>query len=324
MSDSASAFPHVPVLLPAVLEHLSVASHSRILDCTCGAGGHAAACLSAGAEVWGVDRDPRARALCGERLAEFGDRFHQLAGPFAEVAARLVGEGVAFDGVLADLGVSSMQLDDEERGFSLRSAADADMRMGEGADRDALDLIDQSSEAALAALIREYGEERMAGRVARALKEARAEGQRSAAELAAAVRRVIPGHHHRHPALRTFQALRIAVNGEMSQLESLLGHLPDLLRPQGRAVVISFHSLEDRLVKNHFRDGHRQGLYAAIAKRVVVADEAEQQANRRSASAKLRWAQRGDGRPISRNKYARSSTASSPAASSTQSSLSQS
>ena len=198
----------------------------RVLDCTCGAGGHAQALLDRGATVWGVDRDPRARALVSERLQAYGERFRILAGTFATIGEQLVQAGERFDGVLADLGVSSMQLDEDERGFGIRSQADADMRMGDEASADAPSFIDATPEDELAEIIRTYGEERMAGRVARVLKEARAAGKRSAADLAAAVRSVIPGRQGRHPALRTFQALRIAVNGELDQLNELLAHLP--------------------------------------------------------------------------------------------------
>ncbi|TVR43446.1 MAG: 16S rRNA (cytosine(1402)-N(4))-methyltransferase RsmH [Planctomycetota bacterium] len=292
-STPAELGPHIPVLCQTVVQQLALGPAARVLDCTCGAGGHARALLAQVSQVWGVDRDPHARSLLTQQMAAYGDdRFRLLPGTFAAVAAELVAAGTRFHGVLADLGVSSMQLDDEERGFGIRSAADADMRMGDGADLDCLSFIDATAEDELARIIREYGEERLAGRVARVLKEARARGERSAADLAAAVRRVIPGHHGRHPALRTFQALRIAINGELEQLQRLLELLPQLLLPGGKAVIISFHSLEDRLVKVAFREGRRAGVYDDISRRVLTADADEQAANRRSASAKLRWAQR--------------------------------
>ena len=294
MSEAASSasYPHIPVLLNQVVEYLALGEGDRLLDCTCGAGGHAQALLDRGVTVWGVDRDPRARALVEKRLNSYGDKFRILAGTFATIAKQLHQEGHLFNGILADLGVSSMQLDEDERGFGIRSEADADMRMGDEALTDALSFIDATPLEELADIIREYGEERMAGRVARILKEARAEGKRSAADLAAAVRSVIPGRQGRHPALRTFQALRIAVNGELDQLQELLGQLPNLLALNGRAVFISFHSLEDRLVKNSFRDLRREGVYATASKKVITADTSELADNRRAASAKLRWAQR--------------------------------
>ena len=290
--DSSAPYPHIPVLLNQVVEHLALGEGDRVLDCTCGAGGHAQALLDRGATVWGVDRDPRARALVEQRLGSYGERFRILAGTFATIGDQLAAQGERFDGVLADLGVSSMQLDEDERGFGIRSEADADMRMGDEASADALSFIDATPEVELADIIRAYGEERMAGRVARVLKEARAVGKRSAVDLAAAVRAVISGRQGRHPALRTFQALRIAVNGELDQLQKLLAQLPNLLAENGRAVLISFHSLEDRLVKNSFRDLRREGIYTTASKKVITANDGELSENRRAAAAKLRWAQR--------------------------------
>lgn len=284
------AVGHTPVLMAEVIRHLDPRPGQVVLDCTCGAGGHAEALLQRGATVVGVDRDAQARAMAQQRLAAYGDAFRMYAGTFADAAAEYTAQGQRFDGVLADLGVSSMQLDDPARGFGIRSPADADMRMGDGAEGDALSFIDSCSQETLAQVLRDYGEERMAGRVARHLKEARARGVRAAADLADVVRAALPGRHQRHPAMRTFQALRIAVNGELEQLRSLLSALPDLLADGGRAVLISFHSLEDRLVKNAFRDARREGCYSDAARKVVIADAQELAVNRRSSSAKLRWA----------------------------------
>ena len=284
---------HQPVLLAEVIEHLAPASGKRVLDCTLGLGGHSAALLAAGAVIVGIDRDERARTLALGRLSAFTERFSVRAGTFAAVAEELADAGEGFDAVLADLGVSSMQLDDESRGFSMRSIAPADMRMGDGCPDTALSLIDRLGEGDLADLIYRFGEERLSRRIARALKQARLAGTlESASELAAVVRAVVPGHTHRHPAARTFQALRIAINDELGELERLLAVLPRLLKAQGRAVVISFHSLEDRLVKNAFREGRARGIYDECARRVVVAGEAELSANPRAGSAKLRWAVR--------------------------------
>ena len=284
---------HVPVLPDATLVALRPGPGMRFLDCTLGLGGHSAALLTAGATVLGIDRDPAARRLAVERLAVHGDRFAVRGGTFADVAEELVTTGEMFAGVLADLGVSSMQLEDANRGFSLRSESDADMRMGDGCEGSALDLIDQLDESALADIIYRFGEDRLSRRIARALKRERAAGGcRSGVELADVVRRAVPGHHPRHPAGRTFQALRIAVNDELGQLERLLAKLPELLQPGGIAVVISFHSLEDRLVKNSFREGKKAGRYSDAANRVTIASEAEEEANPRAASAKLRWARR--------------------------------
>jgi len=290
---SDPAVLHRSVLLTETVEHLAPASGARVLDCTLGLGGHSAALLERGASVLGIDRDERARAAAQRRLAAYGGRFAMRGGTFAEAAAELLASGERFDAVLADLGVSSMQLDDESRGFSLRSPHAADMRMGDGCPETALTLIDRLAEEDLAELIFRYGEERFSRRIARALKQARAAGRlESGAQLAATVRCVVPGRHQRHPALRTFQALRIAVNDELGQLERLLAALPGLLTPGGRAVVISFHSLEDRLVKNAFRDGRTSGRYQDAARRVVTAGAPELAENPRAAAAKLRWAVR--------------------------------
>ncbi len=284
---------HRPVLLAEVLEHLAPAPGKRVLDCTLGLGGHSEALLAAGATVVGIDRDGRARELASRRLSAFGERFSLRAGTFADVVEELAREGERFDGILADLGVSSMQIDDDQRGFSIRSEALADMRMGDGCAEDAIGLIDRLDERELADVIYEYGEERLSRRIARALKRARGEGRMTTGtELAAEIRKVVPGHTSRHPATRTFQALRIAVNDELGQLARLLAALPGLLVAGGRAAVISFHSLEDRLVKNAFRDARAAGVFTDVARRVTVAGEAELALNPRAAPAKLRWAVR--------------------------------
>jgi 16S rRNA (cytosine1402-N4)-methyltransferase len=291
---------HVPVLLDAVIAHLRPHAGCRALDCTLGLGGHSAALLERGAQVVGIDRDGAARPLAEARLGRYGARFSLRAGTFAELAEAAVKAGERFDAVLADIGVSSLQLDDGERGFSLRSTVAADMRMDRAHGETALDLIDRLSESELADVIYRYGEERLSRRIARALKAARAAGVTTGEGLAAAIRQVVPGHQPRHPALRTFQALRIAVNDELGQLERLLAVLPELLTPAGRAVVISFHSLEDRLVKQALRAHHAAGRLGRVANRVVTASESELAANPRAGSAKLRWALKTDDRPAYR------------------------
>lgn len=282
---------HKPVLVAEVLAALAPLAGARVLDCTLGLGGHSEALLEAGAQVVGVDRDGRARELACARLQRFGGRFTAIAGTFAQAAEDHVARGERFDGVLADLGVSSMQLDDPGRGFSLRSGARADMRMGEDAAEDALALIDRCGDDELADLIFAYGEERLSRRIARGLKRARAEGRlETASDLADAVRAAVPGHQPRHPALRTFQALRIAVNDELGQLDRLLAVLPALLAPGGRAALISFHSLEDRRVKQSLRAHRDAGRLADCARHVVTASAAEAETNPRAEPAKLRWA----------------------------------
>lgn len=285
---------HVPVLLDEVVGHLAAQAGDRVLDCTCGLGGHSAAILGYGATVLGIDRDPDARDRVAANLAGFGDRFAVRGGSFAHAAGELVAAGETFDGVLADLGVSSLQLDDGDRGFSIRSSAPADMRMGDDCEADVLALIADLPEDELATCLRRLGEEPMARRVARALQTAVAEGRTRACDLADAVRQAVPGHRQRHPAIRSFQALRMAVNDELGELRRLLALLPRLLRPGGRAAIISFHSLEDRMVKRSFRDGRQAGIYADIARKVVLPGDLEIEHNRRAHSARLRWAIRSE------------------------------
>ena len=286
---------HIPVLLGEVIAALRPEPGARILDCTLGMGGHALALAQAGAAVTGIDRDGEARGHARERFAQAGlaDQLTVLAGTFADVVEDLVRQGQTFTGVLADLGVSSLQLDAVERGFSWRADVAPDMRMGDGCPETALELIARLDEGALADVIYTYGEERLSRRIARALKLAVAEGRlQTAAELAEIVRAAVPGHHPRHPAMRTFQALRIAVNDELGQLERLLAALPALTAPGGRVAIISFHSLEDRLVKQSLREGLQEDVWEDVARKVVVASDAEIAANPRANPAKLRWALR--------------------------------
>jgi 16S rRNA (cytosine1402-N4)-methyltransferase len=290
--SAESPTPHVSVMLAEAVGLLGPAPGLRFLDCTLGAGGHTAALLAAGAAVTAVDRDPRARELARERLAGHADRLTVLDATFADAAEGLAAAGTTFHGVLADLGLSSMQIDDGSRGFSLKGAARADMRMGDGCDGDAIDLIDRLDEDDLADVIFNLGEERLSRRIARALKRARAAGTDDAAGLAEAVRACVPGRQPRHPALRTFQALRMAVNDETGQLSRLLAVLPALVAPGGIAVFIAFHSLEDRPVKQALRAQHAAGRWSEIARKVVLPTAAEIAANPRSHSARLRWARR--------------------------------
>ncbi len=286
---------HRPVLVAEVLSALRLVPGAHVLDCTVGLGGHAARCLAVGARVTGIDRDPQARELARQRITaevpDVADRFQVLAGTFAEVTEQLAMDGRRFDGVLADIGVSSLQLDAQERGFSLRSEAPLDLRMDQQHGETALELIDRLDEAGLADVLWQFGEERLSRVIARRIKEDRAAGGcATGIQLADTIRRAVRGQQDRHPALRTFQALRIAVNDELGQLDRLLAALPDLLVPGGRAVLISFHSLEDRRVKTAFRAHQEAGRYAEIARGVITASGDELAENPRSAPAKLRWA----------------------------------
>lgn len=271
-------FSHRTVLLHETVQLLEPKAGKLIIDGTLGGGGHTEALLDAGAKVIGYDRDPRALAAARERLMRFGDRFEARQGDYASM------EGPA-DGVLLDLGVSSPQLDDASRGFSFQTDGPLDMRMGEGGIT-AAELIETTSETDLANLIYELGEERHSRRIAKQLKELKPQTTLEAVE---AVKRAVPrkAWGNIHVATRTFQALRIAVNDELGQLKAVLEKLPTLLNPGGIAAIISFHSLEDRLVKHAFRDS-----LEPITKKPITAGEVEERENPRSRSAKLRAARR--------------------------------
>jgi len=260
-----------------------------VVDMTLGAGGHAEALLDAGVErLFGVDRDPRAIELASERLARFGDRFTPVRARFSE--AELPGE---VDGVLYDLGLSSMQLEEEGRGFSYRRDDPLDMRMGGPAsdEESAAELVSRVSEQDLLRLLRDFGEERQARRVAHAIVRARNTGPiDSTDELARVVTGAIgrrPGSPH--PARRTFQALRIAVNRELEELATSLPRAAGSLAPGGRIVIISYHSLEDRIAKR-FLLGDES--LTVLTKKVVRPSKREQERNPRARAAKLRAAQK--------------------------------
>src|SRR3954468_12356995 len=238
-------------------------------DATLGGGGHAERILAASepdGRLIGIDRDPAALAAAGGGLARFCDRVTLVHGAFGDAMELLAGIGVAaVDGFVLDLGVSSPQLDRAERGFSFRGEGPLDMRMDPSSGETAEALIRRIGVDELADILRRYGEERYAGRIARAIKEAVMQrAVTSTTELAALVARSVPTRErHKDPATRTFQALRIAVNDELGQLERFLADFPSLVRPGGRVVVIAFHSLEDGLVKNRFRDLAKESGYPA-------------------------------------------------------------
>ncbi|RLE36960.1 16S rRNA (cytosine(1402)-N(4))-methyltransferase [Candidatus Acetothermia bacterium] len=253
MSDAI----HRPVMRTEAVRFLAPDRGGIYVDGTVGLGGHAAAILAAGPEVRliGIDRDPQALRYAAARLAQFGDRVRLVHGNYRDLAEILAGLGIeAIDGFLLDLGLSSLQLDAPERGFSFRADGPLDMRMDPTQGRSAADLVNAASVEELARILRDYGEERFAGRIARAIVAARPiETTRALAEI---VRRAIPRRFHERridPATRTFQALRIAVNDELRNLQDGLAAGFAALRPGGVIVVISFHSLEDRIVKRFFR-----------------------------------------------------------------------
>ena len=289
---------HEPVMVPEVLEMLGPARGGVFVDCTLGLGGHTRALLEAGAtRVVGLDRDPAALQIARESLEPFGDRVDFVHADYRELERVLDERGIArMAGALADLGVSSMQLDVEGRGFSFRRDEPLDMRMDQSQGPSAADLLRDVEEGQLADVIFQYGEERHSRRVARAIVTARREAAiDSTGRLASIVRRAVPhkGHQRIDPATRTFQALRIWVNRELEGLDTFLGDAVGRLLAGARFAVITFHSLEDRIVKHTFRALEKTGEGLRIlTKRPAVAGEAELARNPRARSAKLRVIER--------------------------------
>jgi 16S rRNA (cytosine1402-N4)-methyltransferase len=282
--------PHAPVMVAECLTHLAVTPGAWYLDGTFGAGGHTRALLAAGGNVLALDRDPSvARFLPEEALASGRLRF--VEGNFDALDRHAATAGVGpLAGVLLDLGVSSMQLDEAERGFSFRHPGPLDMRMGSSG-LCAADLVNNASQEELASLIFRYGEERYSRRIARRIVAARAQAPITTThELAEIIARAYPpGPRRDHPARRTFQALRVAVNDELGALERALAAAERALAPGGRVVVLTYHSLEDRIVKRAFKSSAR---LTPLTKKPLTASAAEVAANPRARAAKLRAAQR--------------------------------
>jgi 16S rRNA (cytosine1402-N4)-methyltransferase len=302
-----SEFVHETVLAREVVDILRPAPGKLLVDCTLGGGGHALLFLEQGARVIGIDKDPLALAAARARLARYGEAFRAVRADFRDAKNVLSALGIEpADGVLADLGVSSPQLEVAERGFSFSRPGPLDMRMGPEGEPLAA-LLRRVDERELARILREYGEEPFARPIARAVKRAVEREERlDTSRLAQLVGEAIPRKawpRKIHPATRTFQALRIAVNDELGALAAWLDGLPSILAPGGRAVAISFHSLEDRKVKEKFRAltqactcppdlpvcacGARAS-FAPITRKPVIAGDAEVAANPRARSAKLR------------------------------------
>jgi 16S rRNA (cytosine1402-N4)-methyltransferase len=280
-----------------VLEQLAPSRGGVYVDCTVGLGGHARALLDAGASTLvGLDRDPAALALARAALEPYGKRVVLVHTDYRQVERVLDAQGVArVDGMLADLGVSSMQLDAEGRGFSFRRDEPLDMRMDTTAGPTAAEALRSVDEGALADLIYEFGEERHSRRIARAIVRARQERQiETTGQLAEIVRRAIPrkGYSRIDPATRTFQAIRIWLNRELEGLDDFLRAAAGRLATGGRLAVIAFHSLEDRVVKHTLRALQADGTLAVRTKRPLVPTEAEVARNPRARSAKLRAAER--------------------------------
>jgi len=293
---------HVPVLLEEAIEYLRILPGGTYMDATLGLGGHSTAIarlLGPEGHLIAFDRDPEAIESAQARFAalraEMNDQMPRItihAAAFAEAASWV--EPQSLDGILADFGVSSLQLDTVQRGFSFQADAPLDMRMDPRSGVTAEQVVNQVSEEDLANLIYEFGEERRSRRIARAIVRARP--VTTTAQLAKVVTSSAPAIHSDriHPATRVFQALRIYVNGELDQIASLLQQAPQLLRPAGRMVAISFHSLEDRIVKDAFRAGKTSGIWKVLTPKPVTATEEEIRKNPRARSAKLRAAERAE------------------------------
>ena len=303
--------PHRPVLLRETIEFLAVQRGGLFVDCTVGLGGHSEAILQATStsQVLGIDRDEEALELARKRLAKFGGRFRAVHDDFRELTRVLAEAKVrSVRGILADLGVSSLQLDSPSRGFSLRHEAPLDMRLDQSSGETAAELLGRLSEVEIARVIFEYGEERHSRRIARRIVERMRAGRpiQTTTDLAELVKRAIGGKQRRiHPATRTFQALRIAVNRELEDLDQFVADAIDALEPHGRLAVISFHSLEDRIIKRMLLKlsgrcqcppraprcscGARKAI-EILTRRPVTPTESEIAENPRARSAKLRVA----------------------------------
>ncbi len=303
--EDAAEFHHVTVLRSEAVEALQPAEGRVLVDATLGGGGHSELMLEKGATVWGIDQDPAARRAARKRLAPYADRLHIIAGNFRNAAGLLRAEGLeTADGILADIGISSPQVDQAARGFSFLAEGPLDMRMNPAAPRSAADIVNTAAESELADILWQYGEERASRAIARRIVQERAKAPiTTTTQLADIIATVLPRKGKQHPATRSFQALRIAVNDELGALDALLETGLSLLKSGGRFAIITFHSLEDRAVKRYFDRVTRPEIdrpewpaprpnpeYAArlVTRKPIVAGEAELAANPRARSAKLR------------------------------------
>jgi 16S rRNA (cytosine1402-N4)-methyltransferase len=288
---------HVPVLLQEAIDFLNVRRGGTYIDATVGLGGHSleiARRLGPQGRLIGFDKDARALDLARSRLAKMPGEppaITLLHGSYAEIGKKI--QPATADGILADLGVSSLQLGDAARGFSFQAEGPLDMRMDTQAERTADQVVNHMREEDLANVIYEFGEERRSRRIARAIVRARPITTTAhLAKVISAALRSMNYPERIHPATRTFQAIRIFVNRELEDLQALLHAAPGVLKSGGRLVVISFHSLEDRIVKDAIREGARNGIYRVLTKKPVGAGEEEIDRNPRSRSAKLRAAEK--------------------------------
>ena len=306
-----TGFHHVPIMVTEVLTLLDPSRGGVFVDGTLGGGGHAEAVLSALPEtgkLFGIDRDDDALKAAGARLSRFGDRFTAIKGNFFDMKELLAAHGVdKVDGILLDLGVSSHQLDVRERGFSYKAEAPLDIRMDQSAPLTARTVVNEWPEAELRRIFWEYGEEKFSGKIAARIIERRKERPiETTTELAELIKGAIPAkfrNEPQHPARRCFQAIRIAVNGELDGLYDAIVSAHDLLNPGGRLAILTFHSLEDRIVKNAFRTFEnpctcpksapvcicgKKPTAKVLTRHPLVASEEEQKENSRATSAKLR------------------------------------
>ena len=304
-----SRTPHQPVLYHEIIHALQPKNKGYYVDGTVGAGGHTRGILEACApdgRLLGMDVDPQALALARENLAPYGERARLIQASYSSLADTLREIGWdEVDGILLDLGLSSMQLDTPERGFSFQHDAPLDMRFDPASPTSAANLVNTLPQSELADLIYRYGEERASRRIAQAIVMARP--LQTTRQLAAVIEAVLPRKGHIHPATKTFQALRIAVNDELDRVENMLPQAIAALKPGGRLAIISFHSLEDRIVKEYFRResrdcicppkqpictcGHKAAL-KEISRKPIIPGEVEISANPRARSAKLRIAEK--------------------------------
>jgi len=291
---------HVPVLFKEAIDFLRVRAGGTYVDCTLGLAGHAegiARLLGPEGHLIGFDRDPEALELARARLGRVGEELGSQAPKvtlvgeaFSSIAHHV--QAASLDGLLADFGVSSLQFDEARRGFSFQADGPLDMRMDTRRGPTAAQVVNEASERELADLIYEYGEERRSRRIARAIVRGRP--VTTTGQLARIVASAAPAMKQEriHPATRTFQALRIAVNRELDEIRALFEAAPRLLKPSARLIVISFHSLEDRIAKDSLREGAQQGIWEILTRKPAVAGEEEMERNPRSRSAKLRAAER--------------------------------
>ena len=289
------SWTHIPIMAPQIAQALLINPNGVYIDGTLGLGGHTRYFLERlgpGAKIFGFDKDEEALQMAQARVND--PRLHVFHGSYTQAPAVLRQAGLnGADGILLDLGLSSYQLDNPARGFSILHPGPLDMRFDLSAPLTAADIVNTWPFDELVRILRDYGEERQAEKIALALMAARKEAPlRTTEDLKKIVESVLARHGKKHPATQTFQALRIACNAELENVETALKMLPNVVRPGGRAAILTFHSLEDRLVKNHFKTLAQSGGWKLLAKHAISADYAEVRQNRRARSAKLRLIER--------------------------------